>query len=289
MPAKEAAVPAPKPPSAARFAIGDIQGCMDSLERLLTHLEQSAGFKLGRDPLWLVGDLVNRGPRSLDVLRWARAHQTTVTTVLGNHDLHLLARAAGAPAKKRDTLDDVLAAPDRDELLDWLRTRPLVHAEDGYLLVHAGLHPSWSAEQARGLAAELEAKLASGQWRDFVAQTSDGQPPPPWRPELEGAARWRAILGYLVRVRTCHLDGRLEPTFDGHPSQAPAGCVPWYTLPACRWRSHVPVFGHWAALGLDVDAHKIALDSGCVWGKSLSAIRLEDKQVFQVKAVDAAG
>lgn len=275
--------------AAARFAIGDIQGCMDSLERLLAHLEQHAGFRLGRDPLWLVGDLVNRGPRSLDVLRWARAHDGAVTTVLGNHDLHLLARANGAPPKKRDTLDDALAAPDRAELLDWLRARPLVHVEDGYLLVHAGLHPSWSAEQARSLAAELEAQLRGDDWRAFLSAVSDGQPPPPWRPDLEGAARWRAVLGYFVRVRTCHPDGSLEPSFDGPPAQAPAGCAPWYALPACRWRTHVPVFGHWAALGLDVDADHIALDSGCVWGKSLSAIRLGDRQVFQVKAVDAAG
>jgi bis(5'-nucleosyl)-tetraphosphatase (symmetrical) len=275
----------------ARFAIGDIQGCMDSLERLLALLEQNAGLQLasGRDALWLVGDLVNRGPRSLDVLRWARAHEPTVTVVLGNHDLHLLARAAGAPAKKRDTLDDVLAASDRNELIDWLRARPLVHVEDRWLMVHAGLHPSWTVEQARALAAELEAELRGERWRAFLLTTSDGQPAPPWRPELEGAERWRAILGYLVRVRTCHADGRLEPSFDGPPSQAPAGCVPWFALPAARWRSHVPVFGHWAALGLDVDAHHIALDSGCVWGKSLSAIRLDDGVVFQVKAVDAAG
>lgn len=278
----------------ARFAIGDIQGCMDSFERLLALLEQHAGLDLasGRDSLWLVGDLVNRGPRSLDVLRWARAHERTVTAVLGNHDLHLLARANGAPAKRRDTLDELLAAPDRDELIDWLRARPFVHVEARWVMVHAGLHPSWTAEQARDLAAELEAELRGDRWRDFLVATgataSDGQPPP-WRPELEGPARWRALLSYLVRVRTCHLDGRLEPAFDGHPSQAPAGCVPWFALPGARWRSHVPVFGHWAALGLDVDAHHIALDSGCVWGKSLSAIRLDDGVVFQVKAVDAAG
>ncbi len=267
----------------ARYAIGDIQGCMDSLERLLALID----LDLRRDQLWLVGDLVNRGPRSLDVLRWVRANEGEVTCVLGNHDLHLLARHAGAPAKRRDTLDEVLAAPDVEELLAWLRTRPLVHVEDRWILVHAGLHPSWTAEGARQLAAELEAELAGERWRELL-RAMEG-PTPPWRPDLEGPARWRAILGYLVRVRTCHADGRLEPSFDGPPAQAPAGCFPWFELPGARWRNHVPVFGHWAALGLDVDRGHIALDSGCVWGKSLSAIRLDDGKVFQVKAVDAAG
>lgn len=269
----------------ARFAIGDIQGCMDSLERLLALLAQSAGFVLGRDELWLVGDLVNRGPRSLDVLRWVRAQGDAVTCVLGNHDLHLIARAAGAPAKRRDTLDDILGASDRYELLRWLRTRPLVHVDDRWIMVHAGLHPSWTPALARQLAAELEAELSSDErWRDFVAAMEG--PTPPWRPDLEGPQRWRAILGYLVRVRTCHADGRAEPSFDGPPSAAPPGCVPWFELPGARWRTHVPVFGHWAALGLDVAAQHIALDSGCVWGKSLSAIRLDDGVVYQVKAVD---
>jgi bis(5'-nucleosyl)-tetraphosphatase (symmetrical) len=267
----------------ARYAIGDIQGCMDSLERLLALLPLDPGH----DQLWLVGDLVNRGPRSLDVLRWARRHQAYVTCVLGNHDLHLLARAAGAPAKKRDTLDEILGAPDRDELIDWLRSRPLVHVEDRFILVHAGLHPSWTAELGRQLAAELEAELAGKDWRKLVA-AMDGAIPP-WRPDLEGEARLRAILSYLVRVRTCHPDGRVEPSFDGPPAQAPAGCIPWFDLPSPRWRTHVPVFGHWASLGLDVEPGHIALDSGCVWGKSLSAIRLDDGQVFQVKSVDAAG
>jgi bis(5'-nucleosyl)-tetraphosphatase (symmetrical) len=266
----------------ARFAIGDIQGCMESLERLLALIE----FRPDRDSLWLVGDLVNRGPRSLDVLRWARANAGSVTCVLGNHDLHLLARASGAPPRRRDTLDDVLAAPDRDELIDWLRTRPLVHIEGQWLMVHAGLHPSWTADLARQLAAEVEAELAGPRWRELV--TIEG-PSAQWRPDLEGVPRWRAILSYLVRARTCFADGRLEPSFDGPPAQAPAGCIPWFDLPGARWRSHVPVFGHWAALGLDVAADHVALDSGCVWGRTLSAIRLDDRAVFQVKAVDSAG
>lgn len=266
----------------ARYAVGDLQGCMDSFERLLAVLR----FDPTKDELWLVGDLVNRGPRSLEVLRWVRRHEGSVRCVLGNHDLHLLARAAGAPAKRRDTVEAVLAAPDREELLGWLRTRPLLHVEAPWVLVHAGLHPSWSVEQARQLAAEVEAELAGPRWRDLVTGLEGLAVP--WRPELVGLPRWRAILSYLVRVRTCFADGRVEPSFDGPPAQAPAGTIPWFKLPAARWRTHVPVFGHWAALGLDVGEGHIALDSGCVWGKVLSAIRLDDRMVFQVKAAETA-
>jgi bis(5'-nucleosyl)-tetraphosphatase (symmetrical) len=254
---------------------------MDSLERLL------AALPLGPDDsLWLVGDLVNRGPKSLEVLRWAHAQQGRVRCVLGNHDLHLLARAAGAPAKRRDTLDEVLRAPDREALIEWLRHQPLLHLEDEWLLVHAGLHPSWTVSAAAELAAEVEVELRSPRWRALVSHLEGAAD---WHPALSGAPRWRAALSYLVRARTCHPDGRLEPQFDGPPAQAPPGCIPWFRLPDARWRSHVPVFGHWAALGLQVEADHIALDSGCVWGRSLSAIRLEDRTVFQVKAVDVAG
>jgi bis(5'-nucleosyl)-tetraphosphatase (symmetrical) len=266
----------------ARYAIGDLQGCMDSLERLLGCLPLQPG-----DSLWLVGDLVNRGPKSLEVLRWAKAHQGQVRCVLGNHDLHLLARAAGAPAKRRDTLDAVLAAPDRVELIEWLRHQPLLYLEDQWLLVHAGLHPQWTAAVAAQLAAEVEGELRSPRWREVVSHLETSAMD--WRVELTGSARWRAILSYLVRARTCYSDGRLEPQFDGPPAQAPPGCIPWFQLANAQWRSHVPVFGHWAALGLEVEAGHVALDSGCVWGRSLSAIRLEDRTVFQVKAVDVAG
>jgi len=269
----------------ALYAIGDIQGCMTSLERLLERI----GFDPVEDRLWLVGDLVNRGPRSLDVLRWARALGDRVVCVLGNHDLHLLARAAGvAGAKKRDTLDAVLAAPDRDELIDWLRRRPLVHVEDGYLLVHAGLHPRWTAGEARALAGEIEARLASDRWREVVAELAPrSSAPAAWAPALTGGARVRAVLAYLVRVRTCRPDGSIEPEFDGHPAEAPKGVIPWFALPNRAWTTHVAVFGHWAALGLDIAADHLALDSGCVWGESLTAIRLPQRTITQVKAQEA--
>jgi bis(5'-nucleosyl)-tetraphosphatase (symmetrical) len=265
----------------ARYAIGDVQGCMASLDRLLALID----FAPARDHLWFTGDLVNRGPRSLDVLRWAVEHDAMITSVLGNHDLHLLARAAGAASeKKRDTLDEILAAPDCDRLIDWLRARPLLHLDTRYLLVHAGLHPRWTAADARARAAEIERELRGPTWRAFLAQLSG--PPPRWDAKLGGGDRWRAILAYLIRARTCKADGRVVPDFDGPPSEAPSGAVPWFALPSPAWTTHTAVFGHWAALGLDIGPNHVGLDTGCVWGKSLTAIRLDDRMVFQVKAVE---
>lgn len=260
---------------------------MASLDRLLSLID----FTPTHDRLWLVGDLVNRGPRSLDVLRWAREHDGEITCVLGNHDLHLLARAAGAePAKKRDTLDAILRAPDCDQLIDWLRARPLLHADDHHVLVHAGLHPRWTVPEARTLAAELERELRGPGWRAFLAQlhASGGGAPPRWDPRLGGGDRWRALLAYFVRVRMCRADGRVDPHFDGPPAEAPAPLVPWFDLPDLAWATHTAVFGHWSALGLAIGPHHVALDTGCVWGRSLTAIRLDDRMVFQVKAVEAA-
>jgi bis(5'-nucleosyl)-tetraphosphatase (symmetrical) len=267
----------------ALYAIGDIQGCMSSLERLLKIIQ----FTPQGDRLWLVGDLVNRGPRSLDVLRWAYEHEDVVTCVLGNHDIHLLARAAGAVGeKKRDTLDDVLAARDLDRLLEWLRSRPLFHVDGKYAMVHGGLHPAWTIDDARARAAEIETQLRAPTWRAFLAQLQG--PTPRWDQRLGGGDRYRAILAYLTRARTLKPDGRVEGDFSGPPSQAPAGCVPWFKFPNAAWKTHTIVFGHWAALGLDIGPHHIGLDTGCVWGKALTAMRLDDRMVFQVKAVEAA-
>ena len=267
----------------ALYAIGDVQGCMASLERLLALI----AWQPPRDQLWLVGDLVNRGPRSLDVLRWACEHDDIITCVLGNHDIHLLARYAGAAGpKKRDTLDDVLAARDCSRLIDWLRARPMMHVGERFALVHAGLHPKWTVAEARGLAGEIERELRAPTWRAFLAQLAG--PPPRWDARLGGGDRWRAILAYLVRARCLKPDGRVEAEFDGPPAQAPPGSVPWFQFPEPKWASHTIVFGHWAALGLDLGPRHVALDTGCVWGKSLTAIRLEDRMVFQVKAVETA-
>jgi bis(5'-nucleosyl)-tetraphosphatase (symmetrical) len=267
----------------ATYAIGDIQGCMASLTRLLALID----FNRAGDQLWLVGDLVNRGPRSLDVLRWAYDHDAVITCVLGNHDLHLLARAAGAaPPKKRDTLDEVLAARDSTRLIDWLRTQPLFRAAQHYALVHAGLHPGWTVADAAAHAAEIEHELRAPTWRAFLAQLVG--PTPRWNPRLGGSDRWRAILAYLSRARMLRPDGRVEPDFAGPPSEAPAGLVPWFTFPDPAWATHTIVFGHWSALGLDLGPHHAALDTGCVWGRSLTAMRLDDRTVFQIKAVEVA-
>lgn len=267
----------------ACYAIGDVQGCFASLQRLLALID----FSPECDHLWFTGDLVNRGPRSLDMLRWAYEHEQHITVVLGNHDLHFLARVAGAAhAKKRDTLDELLAATDCDRLADWLRRRPLVHVEGEHMLLHAGVHPKWTAHETRERGAEIEHELAGPSWRAFLAQLHGS--PPRWDPRLGGGDRWRAILAYLVRARMLKPDGRIEPDFDGHPSQAPAGCVPWFQFPERLWATHTAVFGHWAALGLDIGPRHIALDTGCVWGNSLTAMRLDDRSVFQVKAVEAS-
>ena len=265
----------------ATYAIGDIQGCMSSLERLLATLPLRDD-----DRIWLVGDLVNRGPRSLDVLRWARGLGDRATCVLGNHDLHALARIAGAPAKRRDTLDDVLAAPDRDELADWLRARPLVVVEDARILVHGGLHPRWTADDARARAAEIETNLRGDAWRTWI-RSLDQSRAPDWRDDLAGPSRLRAILSWLVRARMATPAGELDQDFDGAPAEAPKGVVPWFAIAGAAWRDHEVVFGHWAALGLDLGPRHVALDSGCVWGNRLTAVRLDDRAVFQVKAVEA--
>lgn len=258
---------------------------MSSLERLLAVIE----FAPGRDDLWLVGDLVNRGPRSLDVLRWAKEHESCVTVVLGNHDLHLLARAAGiAPEKKRDTLGEVLAAPDLGPLLAWLRRRPFFHVDGDQALVHAGLHPGWTVAAARGFATELEDVLRSASYPELLASVTGGGPTARWDATLTGPERWRALLAYFVRVRMLKLDGRIDPDFDGHPSSAPANTVAWFAFPDPAWCTHTLTFGHWAALGLDLGPRHQGLDTGCVWGRQLTALRLSDKQVFQVKSVEAA-
>jgi bis(5'-nucleosyl)-tetraphosphatase (symmetrical) len=270
---------------------------MSSLERLLSLLS----FSPSSDRLWLVGDLVNRGPRSLDVLRWAYAHDDVITCVLGNHDIHLLARFAGAASeKKRDTLDDVLNARDAPKLIDWLRTRPMLHIDpttrraptqpgapsmSRLAMVHGGLHPQWTVDAAKSHAAEIEHELRAPTWRAFLAQLQG--PVPRWKPTLGGGDRWRAILAYLARARMLKPDGRAEDQFNGAPAQAPAGLIPWFRFPNAAWTTHTIVFGHWAALGLDLGAHHIALDTGCVWGKSLTTMRLDDRMVFQVKAVEA--
>jgi bis(5'-nucleosyl)-tetraphosphatase (symmetrical) len=252
----------------ATWVIGDVQGCMGALEELLGAI----GWKRGRDRVLLAGDLVNRGPRSLDVLRWARAQGEGVSAVLGNHDVHLLGRAAGlVAAKKRDTLDELLAAPDRDALIAWLAACPLLHEEGGHVLVHAGVAPGWTLSELRARARAAET-LLGGPERDRLLVRSDD-----WSGPL---GRARETLAALTRLRVARPDGRMLLDFDGPPSAAPPGAQPWWDL--CDASLPTMVCGHWARAGLVLRPRLIALDTGCVWGGALTAVRLGDRRVVQV-------
>jgi len=257
----------------ATYAIGDVQGCYDELRALLKQVRFGE-----RDCLWFVGDLVNRGPRSLEVLRFVRELGERAVVVLGNHDLHLVTQHEGFERPRADdTFQDVLAAPDRRELVDWLRRRPLIHAAEGYLMVHAGLLPQWDSAQALRLAREVEQALAAPEYRDFLANMYGSQPAQ-WSDALAGWDRLRVIVNAMTRMRFCTREGKMD--FGAKGTKAPRGYRPWFELRAPR--EPTIVCGHWSALGLKLTSQLAALDSGCVWGGSLSALRLEDRSVHQV-------
>ncbi|MDP3538450.1 MAG: symmetrical bis(5'-nucleosyl)-tetraphosphatase [Azonexus sp.] len=263
----------------ATYAIGDIQGCYDSLCRLLDLCD----FDPTADRLWLVGDLVNRGPKSLETLRLIKSLGAAAVTVLGNHDLYLLMVAEGG-AKfrgKDDTLQEILDAPDCAELLDWLRRQPLCFTEGEYCLVHAGLLPQWTAAKARQLSLEVEAALQGPDYREFILNLW-GSEPAGWSDELAGWPRLRVIVNAMTRMRFCTLDGVMEFKVKGKLSNAPAGHLPWFDLPDRQSAESVLVTGHWSALGLKITPNLLALDSGCLWGGHLTALRLEDRRIFQV-------
>ena len=267
--------------SMATYAIGDLHGCFATLKRLLAHIR----FSPRQDRLWLVGDLVNRGPRSLAVLRWAATlDPDRLVVVLGNHDLHLLGRAAGlVKERRRDTLDEILEASDRDDLLRWLTHRPLFHREGDFALVHAGLLPDWTVEQAAAHARELESELREGRG-GYLLATLREDPPWPGKTELSQGAQRRLALVALTRLRTLVPDKGPCTTFSGPPEQAPGGCIPWFDVQERRSRDVTLLFGHWAALGYLRKNGVIGLDSGCAWGRDLTAQRLDDGKVFQVPA-----
>ncbi len=273
----------------ATYAIGDIQGCHLPFDTLL----DAIGFDRRVDRLWIVGDVVNRGPDSLGTLRALIALDDAATVVLGNHDLHLLAVSAGVRATgKRDTLDDILDAPDATALLDWLRHRPMAHRERiagaDLLMVHAGVLPGWTADDAMARAAELEHVLRANNWKTRLA-TLFGNRPHRWSDKLEGDDRLRVIVNTLTRLRFCSDDDRIDFESKDAPGvgtgafpQPPAGFGAWFDSPARRSRDTCVVCGHWSTLGLLVRDDVIALDSGCVWGGALTAVRLEDRARFQV-------
>ncbi len=271
----------------ATYAIGDVQGCYDPLRRLLERI----AFDPAQDSLWFAGDLVNRGPHSLEVLRFVRGLGSRAVTILGNHDLHLLVVAAGVrPPHHGDTFDTLFAAPDRDELLNWLRRQPLFHTGQGWAMVHAGLLPQWSVTQARTLAAEVEAMLQGPQYGEFL-QRMYGNEPRLWSDDLAGFDRLRVIVNAMTRLRLCNDEGAMEFTHKTDLQNLPAGYSPWFDAPRRASRGTPLIFGHWAALGLIVRDDLIGLDSGCVWGRALTAIRLEDRALFQCDCAEikAAG
>jgi bis(5'-nucleosyl)-tetraphosphatase (symmetrical) len=259
------------------YAVGDLQGCFETFRLLLRRIN----FRPDHDRLWLVGDLVNRGPASLEVLRWARRHENSLIAVLGNHDLHLLATAAGLrkPSPK-DTLLPVLEADDRDELLDWLRERPLFHQEGSSCLVHAGLLPQWTLEEAAGHAREVEQGLQEDGGRMLLAALRAGGVDQ-WSDNLTGSTRLATLVAIFTRIRTCTASGQLLESYKGPPHEAPEGYRPWFEFPHRRSPETTVVFGHWAALGLHKVPGSLAVDTGCVWGGALTAVRLEDGLVFQ--------
>jgi bis(5'-nucleosyl)-tetraphosphatase (symmetrical) len=257
------------------YAIGDVQGCHAEFCQLLAMI----GFSTRSDRLWLVGDLVNRGPDSLAVLREVRRLGAAATTVLGNHDLHLLTVAAGhTRSHKKDTITPILEAPDRDELLHWLARRPLVVAEGDLLLVHAGLPPAWTVATAVALSAEVEAMLAS-EHADAFLRALYGDEPHTWRDGLGGFDRLRMIVNACTRMRFCTADGAMDFKEKRGPLAAPEGYRAWFEHPHRASAGVAVVCGHWSALGLIRRDNVFGLDTGCLWGRRLTALRLEDRQV----------
>ena len=253
-----------------RYAIGDVQGCDEELRALLARLR----FSAERDRLWFVGDLVNRGPGSLATLRLVRSLADNAVVVLGNHDLHLLAVALGAHRRRKsDTLDAVLAAPDRDELLEWLMTRPLAYAEGNDLMVHAGVVPQWTPAETLSLAAEVSAALRRDPRGLF--EHMYGNEPERWDEKLAGMDRLRFVINVLTRLRVCTADGRIDVSIKGTPPPPPSPLRPWFEFSQRATRGARVIFGHWSALGLVQRSGVLGLDTGCVWGGRLTAQDLD--------------
>ena len=271
----------------AVFAVGDIQGCYREFRALL----RSMNFRDDCDILWLTGDLVSRGHDSLSTLRYVSAMGSSAITVLGNHDLHLLALAAGMREREKAAKDllKVLKARDCDSLMDWLRRRPLIHHDEdlGYTVVHAGLSPAWTLQRAIKQAGKVERALA-GDKVNKVLKKMYGNKPDQWSEELDRTQRWRYTINACTRMRFCYDDGRLELSQNGPPKAGTGELKPWFELPRPHQGLRI-IFGHWSALGLMLRPDLIGLDSGCVWGRSLTGVRLEHAGVVQSWAVPCSG
>jgi bis(5'-nucleosyl)-tetraphosphatase (symmetrical) len=265
-------------PTPQALAIGDLQGCNARLGALLHRADPD-----NSRPLWFAGDLVNRGPHSLAALRRLQALGNRATVVLGNHDLHLLASATGVRKIHRsDTLLPIMDAEDRNALLDWVRTRPLAHLADGHLMVHAGVFPQWSPDETVALAAEVQAVLSGPHWVDFL-RVMYGNTPTRWSNSLSGDDRLRTIVNGLTRMRFIDAEGGMDFEVKEGANDAPPGLTPWFDVPDRRTAEVTVIFGHWSTLGLLMRPNLLGLDTGCVWGGSLTAVSLSDREVFQVK------
>lgn len=265
----------------AVFAVGDIQGCLDELCAAL----ETAGFDRRRDTLWCVGDLVNRGTQSLDTLRFLREFGPQAVCVLGNHDITLLALAASAPVRAHHQLQDVLDAPDRTELIEWLRTRPLCHYDPdlGYAMVHAGVLPEWTLEQAMAYARELEDFLRGEDWAANIHKLY-GAKPRRWKASRTGFKRLRLIANVLTRLRYLDAEGRIDADCKLAPQASPSGLTPWFAAPGRKTRKTRIVFGHWSTLGYHAAHNVWGIDTGCVWGRSLTVLRLDAQGPKRFKA-----
>lgn len=269
------------------YAIGDLQGCYSALQQLLEKIH----FDPASDTLWFAGDLVNRGPESLQSLRFVKSLGDRAITVLGNHDLHLLAIAEEHKSTNDQGLKDILNAGDSEELLYWLRQQPLLHHDPvlGYTLVHAGIYPHWDLYQAQTHARELEAVLQGEQYRDFIFNMYGNQPDK-WQDELTGFDRLRFICNSFTRMRYCNEEGVLDFSNNGAPGTAPENMAPWFAIETRKTKQDQIVFGHWSTLGLVKKENIFALDTGCVWGGKLTALALEDEppQHFSIDCTAAA-
>ena len=260
-----------------RYAVGDVQGCFGPLQRLLKRVK----FDPAHDQLWSVGDLVNRGPQSLECLRFFYELGDSARVVLGNHDLHLLAVAHGVrPLKRNDTLQPILDAPDCAELLTWLRRQPLLHRDGEYTMVHAGLAPQWTVARAQQLADEITAVLQGNQLVEFL-RGMYGDTPACWSEDLQGIERWRVIVNYLTRLRFCTTAGVLDLKSKAGPGTAPPGFLPWFDVPQRKSAGDTLIVGHWAMLmGNTQRDDVIALDTGCAWGNRLTLLNLETRALL---------
>lgn len=267
----------------ANYIVGDIQGCFDELQLLLN----KANFDPRHDTIWFAGDLVARGPKSLETLRFVKSLGTAAMTVLGNHDLHLLAVSLGIhPQKKKDRTLPIFSAPDRNELLDWLRQQPLLAEHEEFVVCHAGISPQWDLKQARAASKEIEEKLQSKNWTSLIEQMYANSPDY-WSDDLQGVERSRYIINAFTRMRFCSTDGRLDMLCKLPPQEITSEkLIPWFKLKQRVKLKKTILFGHWAALSGFENKHVIGLDTGCVWGGTLTMLRWEDKTFFSQQSLN---